>query len=101
MAIQFVGSKSLDDRRRRRLAVNGDGAPPENIPPDEGSSRVESELVMSAAAAPWVPVYEWRIWTYGAMLGLLLIAVSFALAQPSAFRPDSSMKWARIPRPRK
>ncbi len=88
MAIQFVGSKSLDDRRRRRLAVNGDGAPSENALPEEGASRVESELVMSAAAAPWVPVYEWRIWTYGAMLGLLLIAVSFALAQPSAFRPE-------------
>ena len=88
MAIQFVGSKSLDDRRRRRLAVNGYGAPAESTPPDEGASRVESELVMSAAAAPWVPAYEWRIWTYGAMLGLLLIGVSFALAQPSAFRPE-------------
>jgi len=88
MAIQFVGSKSLDDRRRRRLAVNGDGAPAESVLPEEGASRVESELVMSAAAAPWVPAYEWRIWTYGAMLGLLLIAVSFALAQPSAFRPE-------------
>ncbi|MBC8116436.1 MAG: hypothetical protein H7062_18760, partial [Candidatus Saccharimonas sp.] len=88
MAIQFVGSKSLDDRRRRRLAVNGDGAPAESTPPEEGASRVESELVMSAAAAPWVPAYEWRIWTYGAMLGLLLTAVSFALAQPSAFRPE-------------
>ena len=88
MAIQFVGSKSLDDRRRRRLAVNGDGAPAESVLPEEGASRVESELVMSAAAVPWVPAYEWRIWTYGAMLGLLLIAVSFALAQPSAFRPE-------------
>ncbi len=88
MSIQFVGSKSLDDRRRRRLAVNGDGAPVEGPAPEEGPSRVESELVMSAAAAPWVPVYEWRIWTYGAMLGLLLTAVSFALAQPSAFRPE-------------
>ena len=88
MAIQFVGSKSLDDRRRRRLAVNGDGAPAESTPPEEGTSRVESELVMSAAAAPWVPAYEWRIWTYGAMLGLLLIAVSFAITQPSAFRPE-------------
>ena len=88
MAIQFVGSKSLDDRRRRRLAVNGDGALAESTPPEEGASRVESELVMSAAAAPWVPAYEWRIWTYGAMLGLPLIAVSFALARPSAFRPE-------------
>ena len=88
MAIQFVGSKSLDDRRRRRLAVNGDGAPAESTPPEESASRVESELVMSAAASPWVPAYEWRIWTYGAMLGLLLIAVSFALVQPSAFRPE-------------
>lgn len=88
MAIPIVGSKSLDDRRRRRLAVNGDGTPAETSPPEESSWRIESELVMSAAAAPWVPAYEWRIWTYGAMLGLILIAVSFALSQPLAFRPE-------------
>ena len=91
MAIPSVGSKSLDDRRRRRLAVTGEGAPA-NDELLEGfaatSGRVESELVGSEAAAPWVPFYEWRIWTYGAMLGLLLIALSFALTYPTAFRPE-------------
>lgn len=90
MAIPSVGSNSLDNRRRRRLAVTGDGAPIEDDLLDgvSTSGRVISELVGSEAAAPWVPAYEWRIWTYGAMLGLLLIAVSFALTHPTAFRPE-------------
>lgn len=90
MSIQFVGSRSVDDRRRRRLAVNGDGASAESAALDNGIGygMVSSELVASEAAAPWVPVFEWRIWTYGAMLGLVLIAVSFALARPNAFRPE-------------
>ncbi len=90
MAIPSVGSKSLDDRRRRRLAVTGDGAPVDDdlLEGIAASGRVESELVGSEAAVPWVPIYEWRIWTYAAMLGLLLIAVSFALTHPTAFRPE-------------
>lgn len=90
MAIPSVGSNSLDNRRRRRLAVTGDGAPIEDDLLDgvSASGRVISELVGSEAAAPWVPAYEWRIWTYGAMLGLLLIAISFALTHPTVFRPE-------------
>ena len=90
MAIPSVGSNSLDNRRRRRLAVTGDGAPIEDdlLEGVSTSGRVISELVGSEAAAPWVPAYEWRIWTYGAMLGLLLIAVSFAITHPTAFRPE-------------
>ena len=90
MAIQFVGSKSLEDRRRRRLAVHCDAVSLENSSSEEvtRSGRVESELVESEAAAPWVPVHEWRIWTYGVMVGLLLIAASFSLMRPSSFRPE-------------
>ncbi len=90
MAIPSVGSNSLDNRRRRRLAVTGEGVPIEDDLLDgvSASGRVISELVGSEAAAPWVPADEWRIWTYGAMLGLLLIAVSFALTHPTAFRPE-------------
>lgn len=90
MAIPSVGSNSLDNRRRRRLAVTGDGTPIEDdlLEGVSTSGRVISELVGSEAAAPWVPAYEWRIWTYGAMLGLLLIAVSFALTHPTVFRPE-------------
>jgi hypothetical protein len=90
MSIQFAGSKSGDDRRRRRLVVHSDetistGAAIEDGAPGGG---VASELVASEAAGPWVPVYEWRIWTYGAMIGLALLGSAFALARPIAFRPE-------------
>lgn len=90
MSIQFAGSKSLDDRRRRRLVVNADDQDAEGAIGEEGlsGSGVTSELVASSAAAPWVPVYEWRIWTYAALIGLGLIGAAFALARPMAFRPE-------------
>lgn len=57
---------------------------------DEGTSGrgVASELVASSAAAPWVPVYEWRIWTYASLIGLLVSGAAFALTRPHAFRPE-------------
>lgn len=90
MSIQFAGSKSLDDRRRRRLVVNADDSGADGTVAEEGlfASGVASELVASSAAAPWVPVYEWRIWTYAALIGLLLSGASVALAMPTSFRPE-------------
>ncbi len=89
MSIQFAGSKSQDDRRRRRLVVNADDPGADGTVAGEGlSGGVASELVASAAAAPWVPVYEWRIWTYAALIGLVITGAAVALAMPLAFRPE-------------
>ena len=90
MSIQFAGSKSLDDRRRRRLVVNADGTGADGTSAEDNPSagKVLSELVASAAAAPWVPVYEWRLWTYTALIGLVVSAAAFALARPLSFRPE-------------
>lgn len=89
MSIQFAGSKSLDDRRRRRLVVNADDSGADGTVAGEGlSGGVASELVASAAAAPWVPVHEWRIWTYAALIGLLVTGAGVALTAPLAFRPE-------------
>lgn len=90
MSIQFAGSKSADDRRRRRLVVNADDYGAEGTTGDEGApgAGVSSELVKSAAAAPWVPVSEFRLWTYAALIGLLVSAAAFALATPLSFRPE-------------
>ena len=89
MSIQFAGSKSQDDRRRRRLVVNADDSSADGTVAGEGlSGGVASELVASAAAAPWVPVFEWRIWTYAALIGLVITGAAVALAMPLAFRPE-------------
>lgn len=92
MSIQFAGSKSLDDRRRRRLVVNTDDPDADGMAAGEGppGSGVLSELVASSAAAPWVPVHEWRLWTYAALIGLMVCGAAFALARPTAFRPELS-----------
>lgn len=87
MPIQSTNTRSLDDRRRRRLAVNGDNSYLDDLDIADGQG-VASELVASSAAAPWVPYFEWRIWTYGAIIALLLGAVSFSLAQPNLFRAE-------------
>lgn len=90
MSIQFAGSKSSDDRRRRRLVVNSDDPGVDATTDEENltGAGVTSELVASSAAAPWVPVYEWRIWTYAALIVLGLTGAAFALTMPTAFRPE-------------
>ena len=87
MPIQFAGSSSTGDRRRRRLAVNGDGVNLDTSSlPDEGV-EMESQLVASSAARPWVPVSELRIWIYAGIIGVFLSGLTFALARPVPFRP--------------
>ena len=87
MTIQFAGSSSTGDRRRRRLAVNGDGSDVDSSLLDGDAGTIESQLVASAAAAPWVPVSERRIWIYASIIGLILAGLTFVLARPIPFRP--------------
>ena len=87
MPIQFAGSSSTGDRRRRRLAVNGDGSDVDPSLLDGDAGEFESQLVASAAAAPWVPVSELRIWIYASIMGVLLAWLTFVLARPVPFRP--------------
>jgi hypothetical protein len=47
-----------------------------------------SELVASSAAAPWVPIHEWRLWTYASLIALAVCGAAAALAMPTAFRPE-------------
>ncbi len=87
MTIQFAGSSSTGDRRRRRLAVNGDDPDVDSSLMDGDAGTIESQLVASAAAAPWVPVSERRIWIYASIIGLILAGLTFVLARPIPFRP--------------
>lgn len=90
MSIQFAGSKSADDRRRRRLVVNADDPGADGTSGAEGltGSGVSSELVKSAAAAPWVPVSEFRLWMYAVLIGFFISGAAFALATPMSVRPE-------------
>ena len=90
MSIPLTGSKSIDDRRRRRLVVSADDSATDVAVMEDGvcAAGVESELVISSAAAPWVPFYESRIWAFGGIIGLLLVGMAFALTRPMAFRAE-------------
>ncbi|WP_397568379.1 hypothetical protein [Schlesneria sp. T3-172] len=87
MPIQFAGSSSTGDRRRRRLAVNGDGISLETTSLGAERGRIQSQLVASSAAAPWVPVSELRIWIYAGIVGVLLLGLTVAMTRPLPFRP--------------
>lgn len=81
MAVQFAGSGSTADRRRRRLAVGADTNVDAAVPEGDGGD-IESQLVASEAAAPWVPVTELRIWIYAVAISLFLGAMTFVLLHP-------------------
>ena len=87
MAVQFAGSSSTGNRRRRRLAVNGDVAGTDTPQLDGDGAEIESQLVASEAACPWVPVSESRIWIYSALMTVGLTALAFAVIR-SDLIPD-------------
>ena len=80
--MQFAGSSSTGGRRRRRLVVHRDGSGPGSPPIDGDGGEIESTLVASAAAAPWVPVTELRIWIYASLIFLSLSLLSLAFVRP-------------------
>jgi hypothetical protein len=47
-------------------------------------AEIESQLVASAAAGPWVPVSEMRIWIYAGLIGLFLAGMTFVWAKPDS-----------------
>lgn len=101
MAVQFAGSGSTADRRRRRLAVGADANVDAAVPDGDGGD-IESQLVASAAAGPWVPVNEFRIWIYGAVIGIISVAMTFLLLHPISFPAELSPLFAHFldgPRP--
>lgn len=88
MAVQFAGSGATGNRRRRRIVVNGDGSGVDASLPDGEGGEIESQLVASAAAAPWVPASEARIWIYSAVIAVVLGVLVFVLVCPTVFHAD-------------
>jgi hypothetical protein len=86
--MQFAGASSTGDRRRRRLAVCGDSPEVDPVSMDGDGAEIQSQLVASAAAAPWVPTRELRIWIYASLMAIPLILISLALIYPLSLSSD-------------
>lgn len=86
--MQFAGASSTGGRRRRRLVVSADGTGVDALPIDGDGTEIESQLVASSAAAPWVPASEMRIWIYAGVIGLLLTLLSTAVVRPLPLPAD-------------
>lgn len=103
MSVQFAGTRSLDDRRRRRLAVAGDAAPGDGGDADAGGVAVLRERLGDIpAASPWLPR---SLWSRGLALGafwLLLGAAALLTLRALPIHPQLEPAVAHLtegPRP--
>lgn len=78
----------MDERRRRRLAVNGDGTGTETADPGEEKSLPDCVAAELCAASPWIPLSRWKLWSLAGLLLTGLIAVAAMVYQTPAFRPE-------------
>ena len=88
MAVQFAGSGSTGSRRRRRIVVSGDNAVIDTNYLESDGGEMESQLVASAAAGPWVPETELRIWIYSTLTAIYLGMLGFLLVTPVSIPSD-------------
>jgi hypothetical protein len=78
----------MDERRRRRLAVNGEtGAEAADAQREEKSlpDCVPAEL---CAASPWIPFSRWKLWTLTGLLLAGMAAVLVVMHHAPSFRPE-------------
>lgn len=78
----------MAERRRRRLAVNGDGTGADSA--DIGEEKFLPDCVPAelCAASPWIPRSVWKLWTLSGLLFTGLIAVGFMVFRTPVFRPE-------------
>jgi hypothetical protein len=80
MAAQFAGSRSLDERRRRRLATESDEATPEVVPPPAPRRAAIARATATTRGPSHFPLRKMispRLWKHA---GLALLGVLFAAA---------------------
>jgi hypothetical protein len=86
MSGSLAGSRALDDRRRRRLAVAGDGA---SDTEDAGALAVlRARQLDLPAAAPWLPRERWKFWLIAGGFWFGLIAAAVLIIQPVPPHPQ-------------
>lgn len=88
MSVQFAGSRSPDDRRRRRLAVAGDTSGPDSDSDGGGLGRLRERLGEIPAASPWLPREAWKRSVMAAVFWISLTVVGVMLVRPVAPHPQ-------------
>lgn len=78
----------MDERRRRRLAVNGDGTGTDAADVGEEKSLPDCVPAELCAASPWIPRSLWKLWTLSGLLLAGLIAVGVMVFRTPTFRPE-------------
>lgn len=79
--MSLTGTRSPDDRRRRRLAVAGEGADAADL--DAGGVAILRERIGDMpSASPWLPRQRWKRNALTGMLWCFVAAVAFTLWQP-------------------
>lgn len=87
MSVSLTGSRSPDDRRRRRLAVAGEGADAADLDAG-GVALLRERLGDLPSASPWLPRQTWKrnLVLSGLWLGLILVVT--ALIRPLPPHPQ-------------
>jgi hypothetical protein len=86
MSGSIAATRALDDRRRRLLAVGGDGA---SDTEDAGALSVLRERQLDLpAAAPWLPRARWKFWLILSSFWLGVIAAAVLIIQPMTPHPQ-------------
>ena len=88
MTVQFAGSRSLDERRRRRLAVSGDGNGTDAADLADEKPLPDCVPAEFCAAAPWIPRAPWKLWTLTSLLLAGVTAVAAMLFRAPNFGPE-------------
>lgn len=90
MSVQFAGSRSIDERRRRRLAVSGEGTGSDTADLATGEEKPLPDCVPAelCAASPWIPRSAWKLWTLAAILIAGVTAVAGMGFYRPTFRPE-------------
>lgn len=78
----------MDERRRRRLAVDGNSAGADSS--DLGAEKLLPDNIPAelCAASPWIPRSLWKLWTLTCLLISGLVAVGAMVFYTPTFRPE-------------
>jgi hypothetical protein len=86
-SVSLTGSRSPDDRRRRRLATSGEGTDVDDL--DAGGVGILRERLGDLpSASPWLPRQTWKRNLLLGMLWVGLIGVATALLRPLPPHPQ-------------